>query len=236
MNKFSNGKNHEASLANELVKGIISNKNIPTHKFEESAVPNELIYGELYCKDQNENAILTTTLIHGTSYEALLGIKNDKELIPNKINSSYAVEEGYHEAEEFYGYLFFTNSLGTAIHNSSYATHNISIKHPLPHGLYFALEIEIPESKLETDSKEIRDWTESLDLIRSVKVKGKIPTSWVKTVLLCHYDLEEVLIKCTLDNLEDVVRQYKDLFLSESVVTKAVDECLEEGKLPIMIE
>ncbi|KZD71180.1 hypothetical protein [Bacillus cereus] len=236
MNKLTNDKNNKVSPGIELVKGINSKKSIPTHDFEGNAVPKELKYGELYLKSDNDNEILTTTLIHGTSYGALLGIKNDKELIPNKINSSYAVEEGYHDAEEFYGYLFFTNSIGTAIHNSSYATHNLTIKHPLPDGLYFALEIEIPESKLVTDCKEAKDWEESLDLIRSVKVKGNIPISWVKKVLLCHYDLEEVLIKCTLDNLEEVIMQFKDLFLSESAVTKAVDECLEEGELPIMID
>ncbi|GAB6548807.1 hypothetical protein bcgnr5378_08700 [Bacillus cereus] len=235
MNKLSNGKNNKTSSGIELDKRTITNKDKPSHAFEEKELSKELNYGEVYFEENNGSSTLVTSLIHGTSYEAILGIKKDQELIPNKIKSSYAVEEGYHEAEDFYGYLFFTNRVETAIHNSSYATHNISIKHPLPDGLYFALEIEIPESKLESDNSLAKDWKESLDLSMSVKVKGNIPASWVKKVLLCHYEIDNVLIKCTLDNLEEVLKQYKDLFLHSHTVIDAVSDRLLAGKLPITI-
>lgn len=178
-------------------------------------------------------------LYHGTCLLALEGIEKEQSIIPNRLHSSDALNEGYSE-EEYYGYLFFTDSISNAIHYSTLATAN-NVRSPLHQShwgdLTVVLEIELPEKLLLPDlhdAPNAQNWKESMEYCRSARYQGVIPTTAIQHVLLCHYDLDEPIVKCSFSDWKESLSQYGHLFSTEYQDTAI--KYVEDGKTPLFFK
>lgn len=175
-------------------------------------------------------------LYHGTTLTALEGMERDQKLIPNKLNSSDAIQAGY-EPNDYYGYLFATNHLSNAIH---YSTMAIANNHKSPYhnekwgNLCIVLEIELPEQHLLPDvhdAPHASTWEESLENCRSVRYQGELELSCINRVLFCHYELDTTMVSCSFQDWKKALEQYGYIF--EPKNENLACEWVEEEKIPI---
>lgn len=157
---------------------------------------------------------------HGTSLKGIQGIIENKAIIPNKIMGSNAMDspEGY-DPKHFYGFSFFSDDVFSAIDYSSIAMSNAEApKEGILH-LNVVLEVELDENGFLPDLHDCPEatcWQDSMERIHAVRWKGEIPHTAIKRILLCHYDVCDVLVSCSFDEFEEVLEQYAYLFCEKN--------------------
>jgi hypothetical protein len=176
-------------------------------------------------------------LYHGTTLTAFEGMEQEQKLIPNKLNSSDAIQAGY-DPNEYYGYLFATNNLSNAIHYSTMAIAN-NYKSPFHDerwgNLSIVLELELPKQLLLPDvhdAPNATSWEDSLNQCRSVRYKGELNLSCIKRVLFCHYELDTAILSCSFHNWKEALAQYGYIF--DVANEEMTCEWVEEEKTPII--
>lgn len=177
-------------------------------------------------------------LYHGTTLIAIEQMMKDGKLIPNKLNSSDAINAGYNP-DDYYGYLFLTNCLSNAIHYSTMAIAN-NHRSPLHNeswgNLCIVLEIVLPEEHLLPDvhdAPNAKTWKESLVTCRSLRHKGEIPLSFVSQIKFCHYEFDDAVVSSTPSNWEETLLKYGHLFDADHM--HEVEVLLSENQTPLVI-
>lgn len=163
-------------------------------------------------------------LYHGTNYEGLLGITNNKALIPH---ASEGAGPGLGRENNFYGFTFLATSIDKAF------TYALSIKKDK---LMAILELSLPESLLlpdDVDCPACKTWQESDKKIKQVKVSGKVSADYIKKISLYNPITNAFVIESTLESWQNDFEDNIGVFETDETNSNKIAEKIKNMGIEI---
>lgn len=140
-------------------------------------------------------------MLHGTTFKNFLSIIRDGSIIPQK---KYGAGMDIENCETFNGFVFLTNKLTTAL---EYGLVTADRKEPI-----VIIEVDVLKQHLLPDDNDLpgcKKYTESLEKINQVKVKGKINNTQITEITFFGPCFQ---INCGINEWENVYIENREKF------------------------